>query len=300
MKRITIKQVDAFTTTPFLGNPAGVVTDANGLSEREMQFIAREMNVSETAFILPPTSSKADVRIRWFTPATEVPLCGHATIAGFHALAEEKRLGMSRTRTYHFRLETKSGILPIEVKKSKSKTLIRFGLPVPKFQRAKIAVRTLAKVLNISTSQFDKCLPIVVAGNIYVPIERLGTILRMKPDFNRMLEVGSDEKIDGFSVFTTETVEPSSSIHSRFFAPYAGINEDPVTGSANGPLGVYLFEHGLLGKGDGTYRIVGEQGDAIGRKGRVLIEVEVKYQRVHSATIGGQAVTVLQGEMVIS
>lgn len=299
MKRIKIKQVDAFTTTPFMGNPAGVVIQAKGLTEKEMQFIAREMNVSETAFILPPKKPRADVRVRWFTPTTEVPLCGHATIASFHALAEERILGMSKTGKYHFRLETKSGILPIGVERATQRTVIRFGLPVPRFQRVKVDVHMLARVLNISAAEFDKSLPTVAAGNIYVPIRRLSTILKMKPDFNRMLEVGSDEKIDGFCVFTTETVEPSSSVHSRFFAPYAGINEDPVTGSANGPLGAYFYEQGLLGSGDGIRKIVGEQGDAIGRKGRVLIELEVRNQKVRSVAIGGEAVTVLRGEIII-
>jgi len=300
MKRIKIKQVDAFTTTPFMGNPAGVVTQAKGLTEKEMKFIAREMNVSETAFILPTTTSKADVRIRWFTPTTEVSLCGHATIASFHALAEEKHLGMSKTGTYHFRLKTKSGILPIEVEKARRRTVIKFGLPVPRFRKAKVDVHTLAKVLNISAAEFDRCLPILMAGNIYIPIQRLSTILKMKPDFNEMIRVGRQKNIHGFCVFTTETIEPFSSVHSRFFAPHAGIKEDPVTGSANGPLGVYLYEQGLLGTRDGTLKIVGEQGDAIARKGRVLIEVEVRRGKVKSVSISGEAVTVLQGEIIIS
>jgi PhzF family phenazine biosynthesis protein len=299
MKRITIKQVDAFTTTPFTGNPAGVVTDAEGLTAREMKSIAREMNVSETAYILPPTTLRADVRIRWFTPAVEVPLCGHATIGSFHALAEEGMLGMNKIGAYTFRLETKSGVLPVEVRKGRNRTVTKFGLPMPRFQKAKLDQKALAEVLSISTREFDKRLPIVLAGNVYIPIRRLSTIFEMTPNFIDMLRFGRQEKISGFCVFTTETVEQISSVHSRFFAPDAGINEDPVTGSANGPLGVYFYEQGILGTEDGKYDIVGEQGDAIGRKGRVHIELQVRNGQVRSVSVGGEAVTILRGEILI-
>ena len=96
MKSHRIKHVDAFTTEQFSGNPAGVVLDARELNEKAMQNVARELNLSETAFILPPTVKSADIQIRWFTPAAEVPLCGHATIASFHALAESGMYGMRR------------------------------------------------------------------------------------------------------------------------------------------------------------------------------------------------------------
>ena len=112
MRRIAIKQVDAFTTQPFTGNPAAVVTQAAGFTAAEMQAIAREMNVSETVFVLPATDPEADLQIRWFTPTTEVALCGHATIACFQALAEEGRLGAPRTAGT-FKVQTRSGTLPV-------------------------------------------------------------------------------------------------------------------------------------------------------------------------------------------
>src|SRR5206468_12305952 len=99
MARIRIKQVDSFTTVPHTGNAAGVVLDGKALTERQMQAIAREMIVSETAFVLPSTKMGADLRIRWFTPTVEVKMCGHATVASFHSLAEEGRMGMSKHGT---------------------------------------------------------------------------------------------------------------------------------------------------------------------------------------------------------
>ncbi|HTS00715.1 MAG TPA: PhzF family phenazine biosynthesis isomerase, partial [Bacteroidota bacterium] len=125
--KISVKQVDAFTETPLTGNPAGVVVKADGLTDRQMQMVAREMSVPETAFILPPTMPGADLRIRWFSPTVEVPLCGHATIASFHALAESNMCGMENPGAYSFNLETRSGILPVEVTKTRDETDILFG-----------------------------------------------------------------------------------------------------------------------------------------------------------------------------
>ena len=116
MKTYKIKQIDAFTDRAFGGNPAGVVTSAEGLTDKEMQNIAKEMNLSETAFILK--SNKADFRIRWFTPKKEVLFCGHATVASLYALAEEGLFGMSDAGIFDFKIETMVGIITIKVEKS--------------------------------------------------------------------------------------------------------------------------------------------------------------------------------------
>ncbi len=292
-----IKQVDAFTETPLTGNPAGVVMSAEGLSDQQMQTIAREMALPETAFILPPTTPAASLRIRWFTPQAEVALCGHATVASFHALAEEGMHGMKHAGTYNFKLETKSGILPLTVEKTGSGIDVYFGLPVPEFTRAGQYKLDIMRILNIPLEEFENRIPIVVTDYLFVPIRRLHTIFAMKPNFFAMAQFLSNKGITGLCVFTTETVDRGSSVHSRFFAPTVGINEDPVTGSANGPLGVYLFERGELEATGGTMTIVGEQGDAIGRKGRVTIRLTVEGTQVTSVQIGGRAVTVLDGEM---
>src|SRR5512142_258094 len=118
MRNYRVKHVAAFTIHPFSGNPAGVVLDAKGLNDDEMQKMAREKNLPETAFILPPSLKGADLQIRWFSPTMEIPLCGHATIASFHALAEEGLEGMSTQGQHYFKLQTKSGILPVRVEKN--------------------------------------------------------------------------------------------------------------------------------------------------------------------------------------
>ncbi len=298
-KKIRVKQVDAFTEIPLTGNPAGVVLDAAGLSDQQMQTIAREISVSETAFILPPGEPGADLRIRWFTPVTEVPLCGHATIAAFHALAEEGLQGMHGPGAYTFRVETKSGLLPVTVEKAPGGSSVMFGLNVPEFARAGQYKLDITRILNITLEEFENRMPIVVANYLYVPIRRLHTIFSMKPNFFAMSQFLTNRNLIGLCVFTTETVDRTSAVHSRFFAPTVGINEDPVTGSANGPLGVYLFERGQLEPAGDTVTIVGEQGDAIGRKGRVTIRLKVQGTSVLKVEIGGKAVTVLDSDMLI-
>jgi trans-2,3-dihydro-3-hydroxyanthranilate isomerase len=298
-RKISIRQVDAFTEIPMTGNPAGVVSDASGLSDRQMQTIAREMFVSETAFILPATSPEADLMIRWFTPTAEVPLCGHATIASFHVLAEEGLHGMDTCGTYIFKLETKSGILPVRVEKSSEGINVFLGLRLPDFVRGGQYKLDIMRILNISLDEFENRLPIVIAKYIYVPVRRLHTIFGMKPNFFAMSQFLMNRNLTGMCVFTTETVDRNSAVHSRFFAPSLGINEDPVTGSAQGPIGVYLVEHGMVKLNGDPTTLIAEQGDVINRKGRVIIQLEGHGKKVQSVTIGGRAVTIIEGEMAV-
>ncbi len=300
-KRINVKQVDAFTNTPLLGNPAGVVLNAQGLTDGQMQAIAREMGVSETAFILQASHPGADLRIRWFSPEMEVPLCGHATIASFHVMAEESLYDMDDPGDYEFSLETRSGILPVHVEKRSARVNVFFGLPMPEFLRAGQYKLDVARILSIPVEEFDARLPIVTTDYLFVPVRRLHTIFAIKPNFFALAQLLANRKLGGLCVFTTETIERTSAVHSRFFAPAMGINEDPVTGSANGPLGVYLFEQGMLeGRTIGdTIIITGEQGDVMGRKGRVTIQLSVKEKMVKSVMVGGQAITTLDGEMIL-
>jgi trans-2,3-dihydro-3-hydroxyanthranilate isomerase len=301
MKTYKLKTVDAFTTEPFCGNPAGVVLDARGMSDHLMQKIASEMNLSETAFLLPPTTKGADIQIRWFTPAAEVPLCGHATVASFHALAEDGMHGMKRPGTYHFKLQTKSGILGIVVEKKYSGTIVEFQLPVPRFKIHKKVPSALLNALRIRSSDVQNDLPFVSQSYLYLPLKKMSTIKSMRPDLGKLDTFTRASKTLGISLFSLETVEPSSAVHSRFYAPAVGIVEDPVTGSSNGPLGVYLYQYAIRRDypipsfllPDGRMEFIGEQGDDMGRKGRVKIRLRVTGQGVKQVCVAGEAVTIL-------
>ncbi len=304
MKTLTLKHVNAFTAKPFSGNPAGVVTDARGLSEARMQLIAREMAMPETAFVLPATVRSADLQIRWFTPTIEVPLCGHATIAAFHALAEDSLHGMKQDGSYIFRLQTKSGILNVGVEKGVSATVVEFQIPLPAFRPIRLPAGVF-RSLGIKRSDLHPSLPVVRGNYIYIPLKRLSTLRSLRPDFKTLREHCRSLKTIGLSLVTLETVEESSSFHSRFFAPAAGIDEDPVTGSANGPLGSYVYQFALAKRlivpsyslQDGRFELVGEQGDFMNRKGRVKIRLDVSGKTVNDVRIAGEAVTLFSTEM---
>jgi PhzF family phenazine biosynthesis protein len=305
MKNYQLKHVDAFTGEAFAGNPAGVVLDARGLTRGNMQAIAREMNLSETAFILPPTVKDADLQIRWFTPAVEVPLCGHATIASFHALAEEGLYGMRRAGMYHFRLQTKSGVLAIAVEKKFLGTIVEFQLPIPRFRPHKKVPLALLKGIGVRPSDVEPRLPFVSASYLYLPLRKLSTIRSLQPDYPRIVAVSKATRTLGVCVFCLDTVEESSAVHSRFFAPAAGITEDPVTGSANGPLGVYLYRYAIPADfpipsflmPDGRIEFIGEQGDEIARRGRVKIRLTVSGHGVKQVAIAGEAVTMMDSTL---
>ena len=307
MKAYRIKTIDAFTKKPFEGNPAGVVLDADGLTDVQMQLIAREMNHPETAFILPATDRDANLRIRWFSPTGEVPLCGHATIASFHALAEEGLEGMSTNGQHYFRLQTKSGILNVRVEKNFYDTTIEFELPIPKFRIKKKLPVSMLHALDLAAKHLNKDLPIVADLYLYIPVKRLTVLEKIKPDYQALAEEIKKLKVLGVCILTLETKDENSAVHSRFFAPNFGIDEDPVTGSANGPLGCYLKKYALPAGypivcrelSDGRLEFVGEQGDAIKRTGRVKIRVHCGEKEIENVTVGGEAITIMNSTIKI-
>jgi PhzF family phenazine biosynthesis protein len=281
--------------------------EAVGLSDTEMQMIAREKNLSETAFVLPATLKAADLQIRWFTPANEVPLCGHATIASFHALAEEGMHGMGPQGQHYFRLQTKSGILSVRVEKNFQGITVEFELPLPNLKVRKSLDRALTCALGLKMKDLDRRFPIVSESYVYVPVKKLSSIRNLKPEMSSVLNISKKAKVLGISVFTLETEDKASSVHSRFFAPSVGINEDPVTGSANGPLGAYLFKE-VMPKNiqvpnrqlsDGRIEFVGEQGTEMGRPGLVKTRLLISGAAIRSLSIAGDAVTVLNSTIIL-
>ncbi len=301
MRSIKIKQIDAFTDVPFEGNPAAIVNDATGLSDEQMQNIAKEMNLSETAFVLQPTTKDADLRLRWFTPSQEVSLCGHATIAAFHSLAEDGLYGIKNDGNYKFNIETSSGILPVEVLKSSTNIEVSLGLVVPqKFERFSQYKLDIIRILNINLSDIEPKMLILKTNYLFVPLRRLFVVYGLRPNFFTLTNFMNQRNLKGICVFSTETIERDSLVHIRFFAPNQGITEDPVTGSVHGGLAVYLLENGILTleKGIGTYKA--EQGDKVGRKGRVMVTLAVNDEGEKSVKITGRAITIFSTDMRIS
>jgi len=299
VKIVKIRQVDAFTQVPFTGNPAGVVAAASGLTVKQMKLIAREMNLSETAFVFPPKTPAADMWLRWFTPSTEVDLCGHATIAAFHVLAEEKKYGMTRTGKFKYKVETRSGILPVEVTITNEQSpLISFGLPVPQFENFLYDADELGAALDTDPDNFQFSYPLAKDNfQAVLPIKSRELLFNLRPDFPLIEKICKKLQISALTVFTTDTVDKESLVHTRCFVPLLGVNEDPVTGSSLGPLGIYLAEQGIV-KGDTEgFRFIAEQGDCLEKPGRVTVTFQKRKEGYHSLRIIGNAVTVLDGEI---
>jgi PhzF family phenazine biosynthesis protein len=289
-------QIDAFTTTPFTGNAAAVVVDAGDLDPVVMQRIAREMNLSETAFVLP--SESADFRLRWWTPTTEVPLCGHATVAACHALVESGRLSVPGG----YRIETASGVLAVELTPSDvAACQVWLDIPIPVFEPASVSLPTLATALGLDADELLDEPPLVQGGEyLYIACANLAPLLTIKPDFSALRLLSHTQHVTGFVLYTLSGLEQDSAVHLRFFGPAIGIDEDPVTGSAQGPLGALLAGLGLIAAAEGQPTVVyqAEQGDAMGRAGRVQVEVTLDERgEPVRARVGGNAVTVLRGEL---
>lgn len=285
-KIIDVYQIDAFTEIPFQGNPAGVVF-SDELNKEEMQLIAREFNVSETAFI--SKSNEADFNLRWFTPKVEVKLCGHASIAAIHYLLQKGVIQNNSNLTF----KTLSGILRASTKDGIHSLI----LPTRELKIFEGNKTEIIKALNAEDIINSEKFPFILdnGGYLYIYISSLKDLMNIKPDFKELTKLSSAQKgYDAFTLFTTETIEKGNSAHLRFFAPYYGINEDPVTGSANGPLLLVLQKLGLIESINEKKIYTFEQGDVLYRKGRVNVSYSPSKNEL---VISGKAVTVFKGEL---
>ncbi len=297
IRNIRIKHVDAFTTKAFTGNPAGVVVEADGLTAEEMQKIASEMNLSETVFALPPSNEESDLRVRWFTPTQEVDLCGHATIALFHALAEEGLFGLEVDEDQSFLIETKSGLLTVDVEWRDFQPYIKFSIPIPRFFPYPGDITELCGALGLSQIELAKSMKpkITDAGYCYVPVRDYDSLKSLEPNMTLLRKLNYLHDLNGFAVATTDTGDKESDWHMRFFAPALGVDEDPVTGSAQGPMAVFLKENGLVDTKVNFHTFHGAQGRSLKRPGHVTIHMGMKQGVVDELIIAGQAVTVIDG-----
>ncbi len=262
MKKQTIYQVDAFTHQPFAGNPAGVCIMEQAADEQWMRQVAREMNLSETAFLYPIEDG---YHLRWFTPAAEVNLCGHATLGTAHTLWETGRLARDQQARFH----TRSGLLTAVC----IGDWIEMDFPA-RFEEPTDPPPDLLPSLGIQALYVGKNL-----STYLVEIASAETVRQMKPDFSRL------SSLPVRSVIVTSRSDLSEyDFISRYFAPAVGVNEDPVTGSAHCYLGPYWA--GRLHKNE----FLAYQASARGG----VVRVRVEGERV---LLGGQAVSVLVGEL---
>lgn len=299
MKTYRIYQVDAFTKTKFHGNPAGVVPNADGLTEEQMQRIARELNNSETAFIFSATSPGYDVEVRFFTPTTEVPLCGHATIAAHYVRAIEGAAAAGRVIQ-----KTKAGLLPVDIvpEKQDYSIIMTQGTPNTGEPFAPLLVQKIAAALGIKPGDIRPDCPVAIASaghsKIMVGIGSNEQLHRLKPNLDALAAISAKVGCNGYYVFTVNPGEEVL-VHGRMFAPAIGIAEDPVTGNANGPLGAYFVQYGvcrqLETENELSFSIL--QGEAIRRDGGMRVHVTIENGVPVLVQITGQAVVAFQTEI---
>jgi len=295
-----VYQVDAFTKEKFKGNPAGVIANADGLTESQMQILARELNNSETAFIFSPEDSSYDVRIRFFTPTVEVPSCGHATISAHYVRAIENQL-LSSTVMQKIGI----GTLPVDIVLEENdyriimtQGKVEFSEPIENKMR-----NSLFSALDLEESDINEKCPVqlVSTGNskIIVGIKSRDKLNSLAPHLQNLIEFNKEFQNNGYFVFTFDSDCPQLLTHARMFAPQIGIPEDPVTGNGNGPLGAYLVFNNLVNHDGRLFEFRGQQGEAIGRTGVVKVKVEIEDNLPKKVQIEGQAVIAFYTEIEI-
>lgn len=303
MREYRFLQVDVFTDKAFGGNPLAVFPDAGGLTTEEMQRITREMNLSETTFVLPSEDVEADFKVRIFTPKAEVPFAGHPLVGTHWALAHLGRVELQEPVT-QVRFELGVGVLPADLHVAEGwveKVVITADRP--SFHAILEDYVDLAAGLGLPFEAIGGAgwpVQVVSTGfpQMMVPIRSLADVRRLDPgafNINALNRACKAVGTDVVLVFSLETERSESTIHVRVFAPAHGVPEDPATGSANANLGAYLVHHRVVSIASPTVFIVSEQGLEMGRPGTLYVEVDHTDGQPTAVRVGGSVVPVVEG-----
>nr|WP_154892333.1 PhzF family phenazine biosynthesis isomerase [Paenibacillus xylanexedens] len=288
MGEVKVYHYDAFSAVPGKGNPAGVVFDADDLSERVMQQIGHKVGFNETVFVL--NSRTADVRLRYFTPGHEINLCGHATMASLYGLKTRGLLGDQESIT----IETNVGILPIRFEQDGDTMNMEMKQDQPQFVPFRGDIGKLASSINLTSDDLDLSMPIVYGSTgtwtLLIPIRKLDSFSKMKPESAEFPEILLENPKASLHPFSFETRDSEAMMHARHFSsPYSGTTEDPVTGTASGVMGAYYLTY--VNREADQVQFVVEQGHEIGRDGKVEVNVTRQGQGM-DVRIKGTAVFV--------
>lgn len=303
MREYRFLQVDVFTDEALGGNPLAVFPEAEGLTSQEMQKLAREMNLSETTFVLPPEGATADFKVRIFNPTGEMAFAGHPVVGTHWVLAHLGRVDLKEPAT-EVRFELGVGVLPAELEVVEGRVRrVVITSDQPRFLDVLEDVSDLAEGLGLPVEAITETgLPVQVVStglpSLVVPIGSLAEVQAL--DSGRLnvaaLATACDAvATDTVLVFALETEDPDATVHVRFFAPMHGVVEDPATGSANCTLGAYLIGHQVVPVKEGTNRFVSEQGTEMGRPSTLHILVDVSQREITRVRVGGDVVLVLEG-----
>lgn len=304
MRRYRFLQLDVFTDHPFGGNQLAVFVEPSELTDGEMQDIAREMNFSETTFVLPAADTRSLCRVRIFTPAAELPFAGHPVIGTTFALAHEGTIRAADASPVFLQLGV--GTLPIDLLfEGEALSFAWMHQLVPTFTPWPGDRTDLAAALGLTPSELSTALPLEVgtAGVpfLYVPVASREALGRARGGAALPDLLAAVAPHAGAYLFVVEPGAAADvSARSRMFAPLMGIAEDAATGAAAGPFGVYLFRHGLAKPdADGDAHVHIEQGVEMGRPSRLAVTVSVMGETVRDVRVGGEAVVVAEGALLL-
>jgi trans-2,3-dihydro-3-hydroxyanthranilate isomerase len=302
MRKLRYHLVDVFTEKIFGGNQLAVFTNGRGIEPALMQSIAKELNLSETTFVLPPADAENDYRVRIFTPGAELPMAGHPTVGTSFILAREHMIELKTDETT-IRLEEGVGTIPVQINFEEGQPdLIWMQQPLPVFGPRFEDARSIAEMLSLPPESIESEWPIEVVSCgvpfLFVPLKSLAfaRAIRFRLDvWERVLRsVGISEVF----VFTKETQLEGSSVHSRMFAPGLGIAEDPATGGASGPLGCYLMRHAVFPVTP-KMEFTSEQGIEMRRPSIIKIIIEQEAGEITKVRVGGRCRFVGEGYLEV-
>jgi trans-2,3-dihydro-3-hydroxyanthranilate isomerase len=296
MPKYRYLHLDVFTSTPFEGNQLAVFPEPQGLDTGMMQTIAREMNFSESTFIFPPETPGTDVRMRIFTPGSELPMAGHPTIGSTFALAIEGTIARGREQ---FMFGLNAGPTPVSLEwDAKGLAFAWMTQPLPTFGATVEDRAALAAAVGVREADLVQDAPVQVVSSavpfLYVPLRTRAAVDSVQIDARALARCagGAGEVF----VFTTEGA--GETVYSRMLAPGFGIAEDPATGIASGPLGSYLFRYKLV-SAETARSMVSQQGVKMKRPSRLHISIDTANGEITRVRVGGQSVLVGRGELFV-
>ena len=296
MSKRRVLILDAFTDTPFFGNPCGVVPDAEGLTDDEMQKIARELNLPETSFVLG--SDKADFRVRYFTPRYELGFAGHPTIATSYMLALEGMTSLAKP-VNTIQLEFKIGVLPVDLLADNGKPVAAVMTQSSPEYGDTVEPEELAECFKgLTAADFaDGVKPQVVGTGskfLIASLKDLEKLAVLEMNREKLCEVVDRVGVNAAYVFTNYGYDPKTGMHGRLRDP-RGTFEDPFTGAAVGAAGAYMVRYGLTDREE----IAVEQGNFVGRPGHGTLYIHQEQGTITSVKLGGCAVKVSDGYMLL-
>lgn len=297
-RQLPVKIYDCFSNRRFGGNVGGIVLDAGGLADGDMQRIAREINAPVTGFV---TALDADaLNVRFFMPTAEIAMCGHVTVGLYDYLYENGLAG--RRGESPPVMKTRSGDIAVSVARTDDGGVeVMMELAPAVIEPCDIDRTALAAALRLDEAAICADRPIEIGStglrHLFVPIDTLAAVRDMAPDFGAVAELCRRLSVSTLAVFTLQTDDPASTLRCRDFCPAVGVDEVPVSGTTNSALACYLVNNRLVaaGEANGDIEILAEQGSEVGRPGRVRSLVRTKDGDISNLHVGGQAVLSIDG-----